>query len=136
MFVGTDGRLRSQLWNGRANPITSKETVNDGNWHHAILVVNQDIQVLYLDGDKIGQLDGKINNLDMSKNQWGTGFCSGWSFTNGYWFRFKGEIAWVRIWNHPLEEEKIKYISQHESLSIKEDVLYLYDSKIKPLLRC
>ncbi len=136
MFVGTDGRLRSQLWNGRVNPITSKETVNDGNWHHAILVVNKDIQVLYLDGDKIGQLDGKINNLDMSKNQWGTGFCSGWGFTNGYWFRFKGEIAWVRIWDRPLEEEKIKHISQHESLSIKEDVLYLYDSKIKPLLRC
>ena len=131
MFVGTDGKLRSQLWNGRVNPITSSETVNDGNWHHATLTVNKDIQILYLDGDKVGQLDGRINNLDMSKNQWGTGFCGGWGFTNGYWFRFKGEVAWVRIWDCPLEEDKINYISQHESLSIKEDILYLYDSKIK-----
>ena len=37
LYVGTDGKLRGEFWNGGATPITSSGTVNDGNWHYAVL---------------------------------------------------------------------------------------------------
>ncbi|MFC3992333.1 LamG-like jellyroll fold domain-containing protein [Actinoplanes siamensis] len=58
LYVGTDGKLRGGLWSGAvANQITTKGTVNDGNWHHVALTASTTTQTLYLDGL---QVDGPL----------------------------------------------------------------------------
>ena len=37
MYIGTDGRLYAQFWNGSVTPMTSPQPVNDGQWHTATL---------------------------------------------------------------------------------------------------
>ncbi|MEU0937028.1 LamG-like jellyroll fold domain-containing protein [Embleya sp. NPDC005971] len=56
LYVGTDGQLRGEIWNGTAAPITSTESVLDGRWHHAALSVDVPgkTQRLYLDGNLVG----------------------------------------------------------------------------------
>ena len=50
LYVGTDGKLRGEHWQGTINPITSTATVNDNTWHHAVLTSTGNSQSLYLDG--------------------------------------------------------------------------------------
>ncbi|MGW9213587.1 LamG-like jellyroll fold domain-containing protein [Embleya sp. NPDC055664] len=40
LYVGTDGQLRGEVWNGTPAPITSPESVLDGRWHHLALSVD------------------------------------------------------------------------------------------------
>ena len=71
LYVGTDGLLRGEFWNGSIDPITTSTAVNDGQWHYVALVANGDSQSLYLDGALVGTLAGTINQLDMTANQVG-----------------------------------------------------------------
>src|SRR5262249_8521261 len=50
LYVGTDGKLRGQFYNGVAAPIATAGTVNNGGWHHVALVGNVTTQSMYLDG--------------------------------------------------------------------------------------
>ena len=58
MYVGNDGDLYAELWNGAAQPINSGVAVDDGLWHNAVLTVSTDgtttVQVLTLDGTTVG----------------------------------------------------------------------------------
>ncbi|MGW3353761.1 RHS repeat-associated core domain-containing protein [Nonomuraea rubra] len=57
--VGTDGKLRSS-YQPTTTPITTAGPVNDGNWHHAVLTVADNLQTLYLDGAVVGTLTQTI----------------------------------------------------------------------------
>jgi hypothetical protein len=37
MYIGTDGRLYAQFWNGAVTPMISPQPVDDGQWHTATL---------------------------------------------------------------------------------------------------
>src|SRR5207247_567026 len=50
VYVGSDGRLYGQVWDGAVHPITSFSAVNNGLWHHVALVAQGAGQRLYLDG--------------------------------------------------------------------------------------
>ncbi|MGK4586129.1 LamG-like jellyroll fold domain-containing protein [Kitasatospora sp. HPMI-4] len=51
LYVGSDGKLYGDLWTGDASTtLNSSQTVNDGNWHHAVLADDDSGQTLYLDG--------------------------------------------------------------------------------------
>ncbi|MCG6499939.1 DUF6531 domain-containing protein, partial [Kitasatospora sp. A2-31] len=51
LYVGSDGRLHGQFWMGWSGyTLTSDRTVNDGNWHQAVLTADDSGQTLYLDG--------------------------------------------------------------------------------------
>jgi len=127
IYVGNkDGKLRAQLWMGKTKPITSPQKVNDGNWHHVALIGNDSTQSLYLDGNKIGKLDGKIQHLDMIRNQWGIGYTKSWNDTNDFWFRFEGEIDWVRIWDKALDINDIKMLMDNNSF---DDKAIVYSSR-------
>jgi RHS repeat-associated protein len=54
IYVGTDGKLRGQVWTGSKTPITSTGTVNNGAWHHVVLAAGTNTQSLYLDGTEVG----------------------------------------------------------------------------------
>jgi RHS repeat-associated protein len=59
LYVGTDGKLRGAL-DAVMAPITSTGTVNDGQWHHAVLTVAGEDQALYLDGQQVGTTTGTV----------------------------------------------------------------------------
>ena len=63
LYVGSDGKLRGQLWNGGGNPITSALPVNDNAWHHVVLAASTTSQDLYLDGAKVGTRDRQHRRL-------------------------------------------------------------------------
>jgi Ca2+-binding RTX toxin-like protein len=107
LYVGTDGKLRGELWWGSVTPLTSSSTVNDGRWHHAALVDNGSSQSLYLDGQLAGNRTGTVQTPSMSFNQIGTGYGSGWPGVSGSWFPFYGEIAEVRLWSVARAAEQI-----------------------------
>ena len=98
LYVGTDGLLRGEIYNGSIDPITTTTAVNDGQWHYVALVANSVSQSLYLDGALVGTLAGTINQLDMTTNQVGMGYTYLWPATNNYWFGFSGLIHQA-IWN-------------------------------------
>ncbi|MCA9255173.1 MAG: laminin G domain-containing protein, partial [Phycisphaerales bacterium] len=109
IYVGSDGLLRAQFWQGARAPMSSAPTVvNDGNWHHVALVGNGNTQSLFLDGAVIGTLAGNINHLTMTDNQIGVGYSEvGWpGLTNG-WQGFEGVIDDARIWSTARTQQQI-----------------------------
>ncbi|MCY2989793.1 MAG: FG-GAP-like repeat-containing protein, partial [Planctomycetota bacterium] len=99
LYVGTDGKLRGELWNGTNTQVTSPAAVNDGNWHHVALVGSDTNQTLYLDGVAIGTRTGTILSLDMVYSQIGVGWGSGRPASQSGYYGFNGRIDEVRLWN-------------------------------------
>lgn len=66
-YIGTDGHLYVQFWNGYIRPIISSQPVNDGQWHTLTLEGNNTIQSVYLDNNIRVGMAGKnqINNADV-----------------------------------------------------------------------
>ncbi|AQZ68967.1 Rhs family protein [[Actinomadura] parvosata subsp. kistnae] len=58
LYVGTDGKLRGMLkvagLDGSDTPVVSQQTVNDGQWHHAVITATSDLTSLYVDGTAAG----------------------------------------------------------------------------------
>ncbi len=109
IYIGSDGKLRAELWNGGSGSITTTNTVNDGRWHNIILVGNSTTQSLYFDNSLIGTLSGTINNLNMTYDQIGVGETAGsWPDGNGGWFYFKGNISNVSIYNTALTSTQVQ----------------------------
>ncbi|XVQ07245.1 DUF6531 domain-containing protein [Spirillospora sp. CA-255316] len=105
VYVGTDGKLRGQFWQGIAQPITSAGAVNDGRWHHVVLSGGGNTQTLYLDGQAVGTLAGPIDHLSQKYAFAGRSFTSsswpGTPATAGY-FNFNGDIDELAIYDRPL----------------------------------
>ncbi|MFI8087975.1 DNRLRE domain-containing protein [Streptomyces sp. NPDC086080] len=102
LYVGTDGRLRGEFWNGTAAPITSASTVNDGTWHHVALTAAGNTQTLYLDGRKAGSLSGEITQYDQRFVYLGAGYWNNWPATTGTVGHFAGDIDEAAVYSRPL----------------------------------
>ncbi|MFE1507986.1 LamG-like jellyroll fold domain-containing protein [Streptomyces sp. NPDC058726] len=102
LYVGTDGKLRGEFWNGTAAPITSASTVNDGTWHHAALTAAGNTQTLYLDGKKAGSLSGEITQYDQRFVYLGAGYWNNWPATTGSIGHFAGDIDEAAVYSRPL----------------------------------
>jgi hypothetical protein len=121
LYIGVDGNLRGEFWNGGVNPMMSLTPVNDGNWHHVLLTASGNYQSLYLDGKVQGHLDGQIDHLEMYFNQIGAGHCS-WPACNGGWQYFKGMIDEVGIWTKNLTPEEALQIYRRGANRLKFQV--------------
>ncbi|MEV7968783.1 LamG-like jellyroll fold domain-containing protein [Sphaerisporangium sp. NPDC088356] len=111
VYVGTDGKLRGQFWNGSANPITSAGAVNNGQWHHVALSGDGSSQTLYLDGQAVGTRNGTIDHRDQFSTRLGSGYASGsWpaSVSSMQMFPFKGDIDEVAIYGRSLAAAEIR----------------------------
>ncbi|MFG1824478.1 DNRLRE domain-containing protein [Microbispora bryophytorum] len=111
IYVGTDGKLRGQLWTGTVAPITSATAVNDGNWHHVALSGARTSQTLYLDGQQVGTLAQQITHLGQWDARIGYGFgSSSWPRTvsSSRAFPFAGSIDEVAVYNKPLRQEQVR----------------------------
>ncbi|WP_204053231.1 LamG-like jellyroll fold domain-containing protein [Microbispora siamensis] len=108
IYVGTDGKLRGQFSTGTPVPITSARTVNDGVWHHVVLSASVNFQTLFLDGQPVGGLAGKITHTGtatMWDTRIGAGFGSpDWPSTtsSATTFPFAGSIDEVAVYDKPL----------------------------------
>jgi hypothetical protein len=96
IYVGTDGRLRVQMfWGGTINPTTSAGAVNNNTFRHLAVVYDGTTQTVYLDGVSIGSralTQTPYNNL--YKYQLGTGFTTNWpgAAAGVGWSNFNGLI--------------------------------------------
>ncbi|MER5624226.1 RHS repeat-associated core domain-containing protein [Streptosporangium sp. NPDC002544] len=111
VYVGTDGKLRGQFYTGTSTPITSAAPVNDGTWHHVVLSGAEDTQTLFLDGQIVGTLAGKITHVGQWETRIGAGFGSAaWPTTTGSTaaFPFAGDIDEVAVYGKPLGVHLVK----------------------------
>ncbi len=102
LYVGTDGKLRGEFWNGSSAPITSAAPVNDGTWHHAALTAAGNTQTLYLDGEAVGTLSGSISQYDQRFVYLGAGYWNNWPATSGSVGHFSGSIDEAAVYVRPL----------------------------------
>ena len=123
LYVGSNGELYGEFWNGSIDPLHSTASVDDGGWHDAVLTGNSTTQSLYLDGSLVGTLSGQINQQNMTQDTVGAGFWQG-GWPSAYTIEgpissatpvgyFDGDIAQVAVYPHPLGQPAI---SAHHSL--------------------
>ena len=112
LYIGSDGRLWGQFWNGGIGNAGTNGAVTDGNWHHVVLAGGGNTQQLYLDGAPVGNpIAGQINLWDPSGSNHvyvGAGFLGGgWPdepHNNGtaYATFFNGQISDVAFFDQYL----------------------------------
>jgi hypothetical protein len=97
LYVGTDGHLYAELYDGAIQPLQSAVQVNDGRVHHVVFTLSGYTQTLTLDGTVVGTLTGANIPLDMVFNQLGTGYTGFWPGGNGGVDPFNGTIGQIVI---------------------------------------
>lgn len=109
--IGAEGKLRGEWWVpglGGARPIVSSQSVTDNEWHHVVLAGAGNTQTLYLDGVKVGVLEGPIANQAMPYSYVGGGWgSSGWMGMPGNTYHLNGEIDEVALYRHTLTAEQV-----------------------------
>ena len=108
LYIGGNGELYGEFWQGSVAPIHTTTSVANGAWHYAVLTASSSSQSLYLDGTLVGTLSGQLNQLNMAIDTVGAGFWqAGWPSATqggtatsiGY---FNGDIAQVAVYPHPI----------------------------------
>jgi RHS repeat-associated protein len=108
LYIGSDGKLRGEFWNGTTAPIASAAAVTDGQWHEAVLVGAGNTQTLYLDGVAVGTAAGQILATDASYVNVGGGFIGGgwpsqpYPGAVGTAMYFNGSISDVKFYDQAL----------------------------------
>lgn len=111
VYVGTDGKLHTQLFYDNTNQIdqtVSSYPVNDGNWHHVALTFDGANQITYLDGVAIGGV--QLPNLQIESSyhwQLGTGDTLFWPNGNGAWYSFNGPIDEATVYSSVLTAAQV-----------------------------
>ena len=114
IYVGTDGRLRVQMfWGGAINPTTSAGAVNNNTFRHLAVVYDGTTQTVYLDGVSIGSralTQTPYNNL--YKYQLGTGFTTNWPGAGAGvgWSNFNGLIDEPTLYQRALTVAEVQSI--------------------------
>ncbi|QKV74196.1 LamG-like jellyroll fold domain-containing protein [Amycolatopsis sp. Hca4] len=82
LYVGTDGKLYGEEWDGYYSPIASTTAVADGKWHFAALIFDRAdepwTQTLYLDGAPVGTRSKDYGGCDGDDTTYvGAGYLGG-----------------------------------------------------------
>ena len=111
LYIGSNGKLYGQFWDGKASPMVSANTVDDGNWHLVVLTATGTTQTLYLDGQQVAtragsSIAGQAAKGGESTVTVGAGYItSAWteapSNAQGY---FNGEIAQVGVYQLDIDQ--------------------------------
>ena len=104
LYIGTNGELYGEFWNGTIEPIHTSTSVANGEWHYAVITADSDSQSLYLDGTQVGStLTGDINQQDNVVDTIGAGFWNSWTeVTSTDASYFDGDIDQVAVYAQPL----------------------------------
>jgi RHS repeat-associated protein len=123
LYVGGNGDLYGELYNGSIDPMSSTTAVNDGKWHYAVLTGSATSQSLYLDGKLAGTLSGQISQGSNDYDTVGAGFWSSWpeaitttspALTTDPYGHFTGSIGEVAVYPHALGQSAV---SEHYALA-------------------
>jgi RHS repeat-associated protein len=119
LYIGTDGELHAEFYNGGATTITDTTKLDNGAWHYVVLTSAGNTQTLYVDGSQIGSaLSGTIDDQHMLYDYVGAGFTgNGWpdeSNSGNASVRqyFNGQISDVAAWDRPLTNTEVAGLYQ------------------------
>ena len=111
LYVGSDGKLHGEFYDGKASPMSSTSTVDDGNWHLAVMTATGTTQTLYVDGQQVAtrtgnSIAGRAEQLGETTATVGAGYISGsWpdlpSNALGY---FNGEIGQFGLYQLDIDQ--------------------------------
>ncbi|KAG1706020.1 hypothetical protein DVH05_002582 [Phytophthora capsici] len=122
MAVDADLNLFCSLLDDGANCVATK--LDFGRWYHLALSFNRGQQLVYVDGQVVSELQGRLHHswLELAQVQVGTGFVSSfWSQKASFrcdtrlrtvrtfcgWHNFHGVVNEFRIWRKCLNQEEI-----------------------------
>ena len=97
LYVGSNGLLYAEIYDGSFRQMVSSKQVDDGSLHTAELIETGSSQLLYVDGTLVGDLLGTPNPLNMTYDQIGTGYTVGYTSAESGYFPFTGTISSVSI---------------------------------------
>jgi hypothetical protein len=106
MYIGTDGKLHAEFWDGSASSAVSPDVVNDGLWHHAVLTADSTSETLTVDNQAPQTIDGTVNMTGLPNLDFGAGYIGGgWldethykeDGNQGYLTYFNGDVADITI---------------------------------------
>ncbi|MFI8522751.1 LamG-like jellyroll fold domain-containing protein [Streptomyces sp. NPDC085481] len=109
LYVGTDGKLNGKFYSpglGTAK-VASADSVNDDQWHHAVVTATGTAQVLYLDGVQAATLTGAVSHQSNTRTYIGAGFAKNWPAAPGEVSYFTGQIDEVAIYQHGLTADQV-----------------------------
>src|ERR1019366_3064775 len=117
LYVGGNGKLYGELWNGSVDPMASPASVDDGKWHYAVITGSGTSQALWLDGTQVATLAGQISAAGLTNDTVGAGFWGG-SWPNNYVTEgpslldtpigyFAGSLGQAAVYPHPLGQPAI-----------------------------
>ena len=95
LYVGTNGDLYGSFYLGATSGIVSKDKVNNGTWHYALITTTSTSESLYLDGALVGTQTGTFEANGQDVDYVGAGYSSGdWpnTATKSNWY-FNGDIS-------------------------------------------
>jgi len=111
LYIGSDGKLEGEFYNGSASPMSSAAAVDDGQWHNVVITDSAAGEVLYLDGAQVGTpLTTGLSVQSMTHLYVGAGYLgSSWpdeshqNQSGGYESFFNGDISDVATWSRQLD---------------------------------
>ncbi|MGD0557188.1 MAG: LamG-like jellyroll fold domain-containing protein, partial [Streptosporangiaceae bacterium] len=118
LYVGSDGHLYAEFWNGSVDPMESTSVVDDGDWHNVVLAAGTSSQSLYVDGAEDASSSGTValQNSAQINDYLGGGYIGGsWpeeshyttSSNEGYASYFTGDLAEVAWYGSQLSASQV-----------------------------
>jgi PKD repeat protein len=90
VYMAPNGQLKFGVWTGSSEILTSPESYNDGQWHHAVATQSAQGMRLYVDGQQVGS--NSVSNPQAYDGYWRIGGDSGWEGAT-YWSGSLDEVA-------------------------------------------
>ncbi|MGW4022511.1 LamG-like jellyroll fold domain-containing protein [Streptomyces sp. NPDC005009] len=121
--IDGSGKLRGEFYLSGvsgATPIVSSQTVTDGDWHHVVLSGSGTTQTLYLDGVKVGSLDGTITDQSRPYTYVGGGYgSSGWMGLAEGTYYLDGQVDEIALYRSALTADQVSahYRAQSEAVA-------------------
>ncbi|MGA8043472.1 MAG: DUF2341 domain-containing protein, partial [Terracidiphilus sp.] len=99
LFVDTAGELRADLFSGGAVPqIISEHAYNDNQWHYAVLLLANNLETLYVDGQVVGtQVATQLGYSSANAFAIGSSQTFLWPGGNGWWLYFNGNLDQISV---------------------------------------
>jgi hypothetical protein len=97
IYVGTSGKPYAQHLTAGAAVLSGAIAINDGEWHHLVLVRRGNDQSLFVDGRQAGTIGDPIVEDGEMNCQAGTGFTTSWPDVRSPWMRLRGEIDGLAV---------------------------------------
>ncbi|MGB1019371.1 MAG: LamG-like jellyroll fold domain-containing protein, partial [Chitinophagales bacterium] len=121
--VDTDSTLNAAFWNGgTGNTNNTNLTVNDGEWHHLVIVGGNASQSVYLDNVLTGTRTGYSILSSMIYAQFGTAYVAGgWPGNGTGYSYFDGSLDDIRIYDRVISAADVDSLF-NETVQLVESI--------------